>query len=209
MKLQEVHVHALTPERLSPLIGPERTERFHKFAGAARDMLSGRVVRQRQLHADRRGRRRDAADAPRLRARSRRRHPMVRHQRRPAVSSRSRSASTTTSTVLSVTAARSVQRSARHYEDDPARQRRGAAHAGAVRATSSCSTIRRPPACAADLARGGATVVWRCHVGSDTANDHVERGVGVPATLPRAMSTPTCSRARRSRLRGPTPSTCS
>ncbi len=44
MKLQEVQVQALTPERLSPLIGPERMERFHKFAQAARDVLSGRVV---------------------------------------------------------------------------------------------------------------------------------------------------------------------
>src|SRR6266498_5851724 len=44
MELREVHVQALAPERLAPLIGPERMERFHKFAQAARDMLSGRAV---------------------------------------------------------------------------------------------------------------------------------------------------------------------
>src|SRR6266702_458947 len=44
MKLQEVHVQALTPERLDPLIGPERVERFHETAQAAREMLAGRAV---------------------------------------------------------------------------------------------------------------------------------------------------------------------
>src|SRR6266511_3104979 len=44
MQLEEVHVQALPPERLSPLIGPARTQRFDKFAQAARDMLSGRAV---------------------------------------------------------------------------------------------------------------------------------------------------------------------
>src|SRR6266498_721864 len=44
MELREVHVQALAPERLAPLIGPERMERFHKFAQAARDVLSGRAV---------------------------------------------------------------------------------------------------------------------------------------------------------------------
>jgi trehalose synthase len=44
MKLQEVHVQALAPERMSPLIGPERTERFNKFAQLASQMLSGRAV---------------------------------------------------------------------------------------------------------------------------------------------------------------------
>jgi trehalose synthase len=44
MKLQEVHVQALAPERMAPLIGPERTERFDKFAQQASEMLSGRAV---------------------------------------------------------------------------------------------------------------------------------------------------------------------
>ena len=44
MKLEEVQVAALTPDRLLPLIGPERAERFKATAQAAREQLAGRVV---------------------------------------------------------------------------------------------------------------------------------------------------------------------
>ncbi len=44
MKLEEVHVAALNPDRLLPLIGPERAERFQTTAKAARELLDGRVV---------------------------------------------------------------------------------------------------------------------------------------------------------------------
>ena len=44
MELEEVHVRALPPERLSPLIGPARRQRFAKLAQASRDALSGRAV---------------------------------------------------------------------------------------------------------------------------------------------------------------------
>src|SRR6266498_1491712 len=44
MELREVHVQALAPERLAPLIGPERSQRFAKVAQASRDALSGRAV---------------------------------------------------------------------------------------------------------------------------------------------------------------------
>src|SRR3954454_11869861 len=44
MTLPNVDVRALPPERLTPLIGAERAERFAVVAAAAREMLEGRVV---------------------------------------------------------------------------------------------------------------------------------------------------------------------
>jgi trehalose synthase len=44
MKLEEVHVAALAPDRLLPLIGAERAERFEVTGKAARELLAGRVV---------------------------------------------------------------------------------------------------------------------------------------------------------------------
>jgi trehalose synthase len=44
MKLEDVHVQACTPRRLKPLIGPERARRFEATAEAARAMLAGRRV---------------------------------------------------------------------------------------------------------------------------------------------------------------------
>jgi trehalose synthase len=44
MKLEEVQVPALAPDRLLPLIGPERAERFEATAKAARELLAGRAV---------------------------------------------------------------------------------------------------------------------------------------------------------------------
>src|SRR5436190_4783674 len=44
MKLEEVQVPALTPDRLLPLIGPARAERFEATAAAARELLAGRAV---------------------------------------------------------------------------------------------------------------------------------------------------------------------
>ena len=44
MKLEEVHVAALAPDRLLPLIGTERAERFEVTGKAARELLAGRIV---------------------------------------------------------------------------------------------------------------------------------------------------------------------
>jgi trehalose synthase len=44
MKLEDVHLQACTPRRLEPLIGPERAKRFEATAEAAREMLAGRRV---------------------------------------------------------------------------------------------------------------------------------------------------------------------
>src|SRR5262249_22669625 len=44
VRLEEVQIAALTPERLLPLIGPERAQRFEATALAARERLAGRTV---------------------------------------------------------------------------------------------------------------------------------------------------------------------
>jgi trehalose synthase len=44
MKLEEVQVPALAPDRLLRLIGPERAERFEATEKVARELLAGRVV---------------------------------------------------------------------------------------------------------------------------------------------------------------------
>ena len=44
----------------------------------------------------------------------------------------------------------------------------------------------QPAGLAAEMRRRGARVVWRCHVGTDTANAHTEQGWAVPAPVPRA-----------------------
>jgi trehalose synthase len=44
MKLEDVRIQACTPRRLAPLIGPERAKRFEATAEAAREMLAGRRV---------------------------------------------------------------------------------------------------------------------------------------------------------------------
>ena len=172
MKLQEVNVQALTPERLSPLIGPERTERFDKFARAAHDMLSGRVVVNvnstptgggvaemlRTLLAYARGVGVDTRwfvinGDPHFFAITKRIHnhlygalgdggPLGEAEHR-------------------------------HYEDV---LRANAAELLTVVRPRDIVLLHDPQVAglAADLARAGATVVWRCHVGSDTTNDHVE-----------------------------------
>lgn len=174
MKLQEVQVQALTPERLSPLIGLERMERFHKFAQAARDMLSGRVVINvnstptgggvaemlRTLLAYARGVGVDTRwfvinGDPDFFAITKRIHnhlygalgdggPLGREERR-------------------------------HYEEV---LRANAEELLTVVRPRDIVLLHDPQVAglAADLARVGATVVWRCHVGSDTANQHVEAG---------------------------------
>jgi trehalose synthase len=173
MKLQEVQVQALTPERLSPLIGPERTERFHKFAGAARDLLSGRVVVNvnstptgggvaemlRTLLAYARGVGVDTRwfvinGDPDFFAITKRIHnhlygalgdggPLDRSEHE-------------------------------HYERV---LRANAAELLTVVRPGDMVLLHDPQVAglAHDLKRVGATVVWRCHVGSDTPNEHVEQ----------------------------------
>ena len=122
-------------------------------------------------------------------------------------SSRSPSASTTSSTARPATAARSAPPSAPHYEDDPAPQRRGAARARPPRRHRAPA---RPPdrrARAAALARAGATVVWRCHVGARHTNEHTSEA-GRSSAPTSSTSTPTCSHGGVRTARGPTRDAC-
>lgn len=43
-KIQEVQIQGLDPERLAPIIGPERADRFRAVAAAAQETLAGRTV---------------------------------------------------------------------------------------------------------------------------------------------------------------------
>ena len=183
MKLQEVQVQALAPERLAPLIGPERMERFHKFAQAARDMLSGAVVLNvnstatgggvaemlQTLLAYARGVGVDArwvvieGDAEFFEITKR-----IHNHLYGAAATAARSAPTST---------RATRRSLRATPRSCSRW--------CARATSSSCTTRRPPASRRGSQRAGATVVWRCHVGRDTPNERTERGWDVPASVRR------------------------
>ena len=195
MELQEVQVQALAPERLAPLIGPERMERFHKFAQSARDMLSGRVGRQRQLHAT------GGGVAEMLRTLLAYARGGVGVDARWVVingdptSSPSRSASTTASTG---SRRRRPARNggARALRGRPARQCRRAARGGA----SARHRLASRPADRRPRRRPCASrrhVVWRCHVGSDTRERPRRGSVGVPPAVPRATSTRTCSHERQ------------
>jgi trehalose synthase len=164
MKLQEVQVQALTPERLSPLIGPERTERFDKTAQAARDALSGRAVLN--VNSTPTG----GGVAEMLRT-------LLAYARGVGVDTR----------WFAIT-----KRVHNHLYGTPGD---GGPLGAAVRAhyekvlrpnAEELLTVVRPrdivllhdpqvAGIAPHLARVGATVVWRCHVGADTVNEHVER----------------------------------
>src|SRR6266508_2890121 len=174
MKLQEVPIEALTPQRLRPIIGPERAERLEATARAARELLAGRVVRNvnstaagggvaemlRALLAYVRGAGVDAqwlviqADADFF-AITKRIHnnlyagpgdggPLGRDERR-------------------------------HYE---AVLRDNASALVALVRPRDIVVLHDPQTAglAPHLAHRGAIVLWRCHVGADVANEHVERG---------------------------------
>ncbi len=174
MKLQEVRIQALTPERLRPIIGSERAERLEATAQAARELLAGRVVRNvnstaagggvaemlRALLAYVRGAGVDAqwlviqADADFF-AITKRIHnnlyagpgdggPLGRDERR-------------------------------HYE---AVLRDNASALVALVRPRDIVVLHDPQTAglAPHLAHRGAIVLWRCHVGADVANEHVERG---------------------------------
>ena len=172
MELQEVQVQALAPERLAPLIGPERMERFHKFAQSARDMLSGRVVVNVNSTPTGGGVAEMLRTLLAYRVESESTHAGS-SSTVTQTSSPSRSASTTVSTVLAGDGGPLGKAERTHYEDV---LRSNAAELLTVVRPHDIVLLHDPQVAglAADLARAGATVVWRCHVGSDTANGHVE-----------------------------------
>jgi trehalose synthase len=173
MKLEEVQVAALTPDRLLPLIGPERAERFKATAQAAREQLAGRVVLNvnstasgggvaemlRTLLAYARGAGVDTQwiviqGDPHFFEITKRVHnnlhgapgdggPLGDHERR-------------------------------HYEEI---LRANADELLALVRPRDIVLLHDPQTAglAQALARAGAMVVWRCHVGADVVNAHTER----------------------------------
>jgi trehalose synthase len=172
MKLQEVQVPALAPERLSPLIGPKRTERFHKFARAARDMLSGRVVVN--VNSTPTG----GGVAEMLR-------PLLAYARGVGIDTRwfvingdpdfFAITKRIHNHLYGALGDGGALGSAEHEQYEEV-LRRNAAELLTVVRPGDIVVLHDPQVAglAGDLARVGATVVWRCHVGSDTANDHVD-----------------------------------
>jgi trehalose synthase len=172
MELQEVQVQALAPERLAPLIGPERMERFHKFAQAARDMLSGRVVVN--VNSTPTG----GGVAEMLRT-------LLAYARGVGVNTRWFVINGDPDFFAITKRIHNRlygdlgdggplgKAEHMHYEDV---LRSNAAELRTVVRPHDIVLLHDPQVAglAADFARAGATVVWRCHVGSDTANGHVE-----------------------------------
>lgn len=173
VRLEEVHIAALTPERLLPLIGPERDQRFEATAAAARERLNGRTVLNvnstatgggvaemlRTLLAYARGAGIDAQwvvikGDPRFFTITKRIHnnlhgapgdggPLGAAERRHYEAISRANADE----LLALVRPRDVV-----LLHDP--QTAGLAHA---------------------LARAGVIVIWRCHVGADNPNEHTER----------------------------------
>jgi trehalose synthase len=172
MNLQEVQVPALTPERLSPLIGPKRTERFHKFARAARDMLSGRAVVN--VNSTPTG----GGVAEMLRT-------LLAYARGVGVDTRwfvingDPEFFAITKRIHNHLYGALGDGGALGYAEHEYYEevlRRNAAELLTVVRPGDIVLLHDPQVAglAADFARAGATVVWRCHVGSDTANEHVD-----------------------------------
>src|SRR6266536_2799927 len=129
MKLQEVRIQALTPERLRPIIGSERAERLEATAQAARELLAGRVVRNVNSTAA------GGGVAEMLRA-------LLAYVRGAGVDAQ----------WLVIQADADFFAITKRIHNN--------LYAGL----------------APHLAHRGAIVLWRCHVGADVANEHVERG---------------------------------
>ena len=173
-RLHEVDVQALDAARLEPLIGLERMARYEAVAEATQAALRRPRRAQRQLDRDGRRRRRDAADAARLRPRRGHRRPLARDRGRSRPSSRSRSGSTTGSTARPATAETWAMRSGGTTRTRCAATPTSSSPSSGP-ATSCSSTIPQPAGLAAAAKRAGAQVVWRCHVGADEPNEWTTR----------------------------------
>src|ERR671910_1465011 len=173
MQLEEVHVQALPLERLSPLIGPARTRRFAKSAQASRDALAGRAVVN--VNSTPTG----GGVAEMLRT-------LLAYARGVGVDTRWYVINGDPG-FFEIT-----KRIHNHLYGAPGD---GGPLGAAERAhyenilhpnAEELLTVVRPrdivllhdpqvAGLAPPLMRAGATVVWRCHVGSDSTNEHVER----------------------------------
>lgn len=173
MKLQEVPVQAVEPARLKSLIGPERRERFDNAAHAAHDALSGRAVFN--VNSTRAG----GGVAEMLRV-------LLAYARGVGIDTKWFVIDTDPGFFVITKRIHNYLSGAagdggglgadeRHYYESILRLN-----------VEELLTLVRPrdivllhdpqvAGLAPRLARAGATVVWRCHIGSDTVNEYVER----------------------------------
>jgi len=173
MKLEDVHVAACTPQRLAPLIGPDRAKRFEETAEAAHEMLAGRRVLNVNSTAS------GGGVAEMLRT----------------LLAYARGAGVDTQWVVIkgdphfFTITKRIHNNLhgapgdggplgdderRHYDEV---LRANADELQALVRPRDIVLLHDPQTAglAHALARAGVIVVWRCHVGADTTNEHVER----------------------------------
>jgi trehalose synthase len=176
VRLEEVQVPALTPDRLLPLIGPERAERFQAIARAAREALAGRIVFNVNSTAS------GGGVAEMLRT-------LLAYTRGAGVDARwivingDPEFFTITKRIHNNLhgapgdAGPLGSNERRHYEEV---LRANADELLAVIRPRDIVLLHDPQTAglAGPLARAGITLVWRCHVGADVANAHTERAWG-------------------------------
>ena len=173
MQLKEVHVQALPLERLSSLIGPARMQRFAKAAQASRDALSGRALVNVNSTAT------GGGVAEMLRT-------LLAYMRGVGIDTRwfvingdpgffAIAKRIHNHLYGAAGDGASLGAGERAYYEEILRA--NAAELASWVRPRDVVLLHDPQAAglAPHLARVGATVVWRCHVGADTANDYVER----------------------------------
>lgn len=174
MTLQEVPVQPVKPERLKSLIGPERRKRFDNAAHAARSALAGRAVVN--VNSTRTG----GGVAEMLRV-------LLAYARGVGIDTRWFVIDTDPGFLLITKRIHNCLSGAPGDGGGLGVDERTYYESVLGPNAEELLTLVRPrdivllhdpqvAGLAPRLARAGATVVWRCHIGSDTVNEHVERG---------------------------------
>jgi trehalose synthase len=173
MRLEDVHVAACTPQRLAPLIGPERAKRFEATAKAARELLAGRRVLNVNSTAS------GGGVAEMLRT----------------LLAYARGAGVDTQWVVIkgdphfFTITKRIHNNLHGAPGDGGplgnSERRHYEEVARANADELLAQVRprdivllhdpQTAGLAHALARAGVIVIWRCHVGADVANEHVDR----------------------------------